>query len=135
MRFRLLAVFVLLVASCSHKGNVADRKPDDLIPEDKMIGVLVDVHLLEASLVSNSVGPLPRPQAGNPGQVNMPVVQEQIIAKKIPYYDVFKKNGVTQAQYESSLRWYTQHPDVLDKMYDAVIEQLVRRQAAVQAGK
>ena len=40
------------------------------------------------------------------------------------YESVLQKHGVTQAQFDSSLVWYTDNPNIFDKIYPAVVERL-----------
>ena len=40
------------------------------------------------------------------------------------YQSVLNKHGVTQAQFDSSLVWYTDNPQIFNKIYPHVIERL-----------
>lgn len=40
------------------------------------------------------------------------------------YAAVLEQHGVTQAQFDSSLVWYTHHPQLFDKIYPKVLKQL-----------
>jgi len=44
--------------------------------------------------------------------------------KAVYYAQVLDKHGVTQAQFDSSLVWYTAHPQLFDKIYPKVIAEL-----------
>lgn len=50
--------------------------------------------------------------------------------KDIYYAQVMEKHGVTQAQFDSSLVWYTAHPLLFDKIYPRVIKQLETEEEA-----
>jgi hypothetical protein len=43
---------------------------------------------------------------------------------EIYYAEVLEKHGVTQAQFDSSLVWYTAHPQLFDKIYPKVMAEL-----------
>jgi len=127
---------VLTLSSCGDKAQdptqkVTMEKPSDLIPEDKMILLLTDVHLLEGAIGFN----VPRPPSMMPNIMNgeqirqVPAVTDQ---KSMPYYDIFKKHGVTRLQFEESFRWYSLDTEKFNLMYDEVINELVRRQAKEQ---
>ena len=45
-------------------------------------------------------------------------------ARGIYYAQVMEKYGVTQAEFDSSLVWYTAHPQLFDKIYPKVMTQL-----------
>ena len=44
--------------------------------------------------------------------------------KAIYYSIVLSKHGITQAQFDSSLVWYTAHPQLFDKIYPRVMAEL-----------
>jgi hypothetical protein len=123
---------LLLFSSCGEKKEEVIvptiEKPADLIPEDKMIQVLADVHLLEAATSFRA----PRGVTHSPfsitaeGQTPMPVPTEQ---KTLAYYDIFAKYGYTRDQYERSNKWYMQDAAHYSAIYDEVINELTRLQA------
>ena len=49
------------------------------------------------------------------------------------YAAMLARHGVTQAQFDSSLVWYTNHPHIFDKIYPKVLKQLEAEQAAFLA--
>lgn len=50
--------------------------------------------------------------------------------KDLYYAQVLEKHGVTQAQFDSSLVWYTAHPLLFDKIYPRVLAQLEAEEEA-----
>ena len=136
-----MPVIALFLAFSSCGGNesesavVAMEEPSDLIPEDKMILVLADVHMLE-SVIGYKV-PMtnahmnPFSVSGNI-QTPPPVPQKDTTHKPLPYYDIFAKYGYTHDQYERSIEWYALDAQHYGEMYDQVINELTRRQAGLQ---
>lgn len=51
----------------------------------------------------------------------------------IYYAEVLEKHGVTQAQFDSSLVWYTAHPQLFDKIYPKVLAKLEAERTAFAA--
>lgn len=80
-----------------------------------MRAIMVDLHKTDALLFVTNL------QHGNE-EVN-----------NIYYAEVMEKHGVTQAQFDSSLVWYTAHPQLFDKIYPKVIDQLEKEEAAFLA--
>ena len=45
--------------------------------------------------------------------------------KRVLYIEsVYKKHGITQADFDSSMVWYARHPDALTKVYEKVNQRL-----------
>jgi hypothetical protein len=51
-------------------------------------------------------------------------------AKDLYYAMVLERHDITQAQFDSSLVWYTAHPQLFDKIYPKVLAQLTREREA-----
>ena len=101
----LLALgWLVLLCSCKQKAEVA---PSAILGKDKMIAVLVDIHLAEASNVSKGL---------TATQLN------ELISGK--YDDVMKKHDVTYDEFKSSFDYYLQHPDQFDDIYQEVVNRL-----------
>lgn len=54
-------------------------------------------------------------------------------AENIYYAQVLEKHGITQAQFDSSIVWYTAHPLLFDKIYPKVKDQIRAERKAYQA--
>lgn len=125
---------IVMIASCGEKTEevvVSMEQPADLIPEDKMIQVLADVHLLESAITFRGPQTASRsPFMVSPNeQAALPPAGQQ---QALPYYDIFSKYGYTRDQYQRSLRWYSLDATNYSEMYDEVINELTRRQAKEQ---
>lgn len=116
MRF-LFAVFIsLLFFSCSEKP---DRKiPEGLISEEKMVELLTDIQLIE-------------------GAVSKKILNKIDGKKESPLYyqKAFEKHNVTEDQFELSVRYYTENPEVLQAIYEDVLIELSKIKAELQKTK
>lgn len=113
----LIFSFIFLFVAC--KETAEEQIPDYVIPAEKMANVLVDVHLVEATL---NVGMGANPM--NPsfsGQPNAGHITE----------DVFKKHGISKQLYDTSFTFYSQHPQMLNEIYQTVLNELSKKQAEV----
>ncbi len=129
---RLLFIAILFLFSCSQPNKQIVKEPDDLIPQEKMANILAEVHLLEATLGIRS-SPMPQMRSHLPMEFSHDSISIAIAAnpenkKPLPYYDIFKRLGVTEKQYEESMAWYSSDPEKLNDLYDAVIVELTKRQ-------
>src|SRR4051812_49024630 len=103
---RFLILSLLFLFSCGHSTKPVSPEPDNLIPQDKMVEIVADVHLLEATLAIRSPAtkrPLNHlPQEFLRDSVS-PISVEPSKKDTLPYYNIFKRHEVTQQQYESSM--------------------------------
>ncbi|MBO7458937.1 MAG: DUF4296 domain-containing protein [Paludibacteraceae bacterium] len=101
MRWRLY-IFVLVLCAVSLVGC----RPRGILSSHEMRMLMEDLHKTDALLQIYGL------QYGN----------EE--ARQIYYAQVLEKHGITQAQFDSSLVWYTAHPQLFDKIYPKVLADL-----------
>jgi len=80
-------------------------RPRGVLSERRMREVLIDLHKAEGTLQIKGL-------ANNDRQV------------ALYYQAVLQKHGITQAQFDSSLVWYTDNPNIFDKIYPNVVKQI-----------
>ena len=113
-------MLLLVMVSCSENKSITI--PDEVLPKEKMAAVMVDLHLLEASINVTGVGP-------RNGDIDFP-------GKSIPLdIDVLKKNNITKVQFEDSFKFYTNNPQLLSEIYQLVLNDLSKMQAEVSKKK
>lgn len=110
---RITLIFAcLLFFSCSNIKTV--KIPDTVLSKQKMAQVMVDIHLLEGSMSLNGTN-ADKITPENPS----------------PNFDVLKKNNISKKQYDESFDFYSQHPALLNEVYDLVLNDLSKMQAEV----
>jgi len=83
-------------------------KPSNLLPEDKMIDILEDVHLAESKVNGLNLGSSDSSLA---------------IFKKLET-DLLKKHQVDTAAFRKSYQYYVAEPETFKAMYNKIIERL-----------
>ena len=102
----LKALFLSLIISCS--APVVEI-PKDVLAKDKMISILVDVHLAEAAISINNA--------------------QRDTSKVTEYYEfIYKNHSTTKKQFTESYDFYLAHPEILNKIYDDVLVELSKKQ-------
>ena len=97
-----LLICLFLIASCKV------RRPDAVLPESTMESLIYDYHIAKAMVDDVNF-------ADN--------------YKRAMYIEaLFNKYDVTEAQFDSSLVWYTRNTDILSKMYERVAVKLKTKQ-------
>ncbi|MEP7127867.1 MAG: DUF4296 domain-containing protein [Chitinophagales bacterium] len=111
---RIVTVFIVLIY-CSCASEV-EKAPDGILSKDKMIAVLLDVHIAESSVNSR-------------GMTNQQLNQ-RIAAK---YEDVMKKNGTTFGVFKKSFDYYLHHPEQYEEIYLEIVNQLTALEGKAKA--
>lgn len=113
---RLLFPFlfaVIALISCGEKEATIEI-PANILPKEKMVQVLTDVHLAEA-------------------EANLRTLPDSTSKEPIGFQKIFDKDSITKKQYEESLTFYIDHPVLLDSIYTQVLNELSKMQGnAVQ---
>lgn len=76
------------------------KRPKDVLPDAKMENVLYDYHIAKA--------------------MGEEVSYNESYKRLLYVESVFKKYGITQANFDSSMVWYARNPEILTKVYEKV---------------
>ena len=104
--FFILSVVLISLNGCRPKGILSSRE---------MRVVLADLHKTDAMLQT----------------VGWRIRDYEV--KDIYYAQTLARHGVSQAQFDSSLVWYTAHPQFFNKIYPKVLKDLEAEEAAYTA--
>lgn len=101
--FCLLILFVL--TNCTNR-------PKNILKQKDMVAVLVDMHRFEGVV-----------------DATRNVVEQN---EDLYYFQsILDKHGITQADFDSSLVWYTRYPNRFEKVYTRVVDQLESEKSAI----
>lgn len=104
MRLTLILISFLLV-SCA--GEEAPLPPANAIPEDRFVPVMVDVHLVEATINQKF------------GRIDDTTSSSQ------RYYEaLFEKHHITRTEFDSTFNYYKRNPRQMEKIYQQVNDSL-----------
>lgn len=104
MRLVIIAIALLLV-SCGEEE--APLPPDNAIPEDQFVPVMVDVHLIEAT-INQKFGR-----------------RDDTTSSSLRYYEaLFEKHAITRTQFDSTFNYYKRNPAQMEKIYQQVNDSL-----------
>lgn len=102
----LYAVLCMLMTGC---------RPEGILHSGEMRRVLIDLHKTEGAI-----------QAAG---IRYDAHEE----RDLYYAQVLEKHGITQAQFDSSIVWYTAHPQFFNKIYPKVLKEIEAEEAAYVA--
>jgi hypothetical protein len=108
----LLILLAFIFSGCYKVNKDIVKKPANLIPKDKMAGILTDMELIEGAAVYDQTRYL--------GYVDI----------EKSYYEVlFDHYHVTKSQIKASLNYYNSQGDEVAKIYDNVLSKLSEKQS------
>ena len=111
MKKILVFILSVLLWSCGSQENKSTTIPDNILSKEKMAQVITDIHLAEA-------------------QANLTVKPDTSLKEKPSFQKIFEKDSVTKQQYEESLSFYIDHPELLEKVYQEALNELSKMQAS-----
>jgi len=108
---RKLLLIPILFFSCDGKPDldIIPEEPAELLTQEKFTEVMVDAHLLEATL-------------------KLKLIRKPDIKKRIPsfYQQVFEKHDITESVFKANFEFYSSQKQVLIDIYDSVEVRLRR---------
>ncbi len=108
-----LASFLILVVLFSCKPKEEDTTPpENILSEEQLTTVLVDSYLAEGA-----------------SGINVKNVTGEKFDSAYSFNPA-KDNNIDKATFDSSISFYSKHPAVLKRIYEHVLEQLSKKQAA-----
>jgi hypothetical protein len=112
----LFLFFFSLVYAC--KESVDTALPENILAIDKLAPLLADMEIIEAAVVKKLVK-----------SENYDTLFSKI------YGEILLKHQVDKEQFKESYIYYLEHPQQLELLYDQVINELSKKQAAVKMDK
>ena len=104
IKYTYIVFFALCFVACNNKEK--ENIPTGILSKEKMVAVITDLHIAEAA-------------------INLNLLTADSL------YNIYEKNKITKAQYDSSFKYYTMNPDLLLKIYDEVLNEISKKQAEV----
>lgn len=99
---------LVIVSACSTQSDV----PEDLIPQDKMVSLLVEFHLLEAKIKKLDIRPMDSAKVVYSHYENL----------------IFADFNISVDQYERSFNYYIDNTVQFKDIYDTVVDTLMQRE-------
>ncbi|MEI6124407.1 MAG: DUF4296 domain-containing protein [Bacteroidota bacterium] len=115
---RTLPIFLLIFifTACSREKNV--KIPNNIIPPDKMVIILVDFHLAEAVIVDKQQ-------------------KKEDVNQWTNYYysSILLKHNITRKKFRDSMKFYTENIEEMEKIYKEVVVELSKTQSRIISKK
>ena len=116
-RFLFITLLFVLVSACAHKDK--GFMPERLLSEREIIDIMTDVQIIEADINYRKTQDR---EADNAFKDYRQLTQS--------YYDqLFEHYGITDSIFSQNMRYYSEQPDLLEKIMDSVFRRLTRMQS------
>ena len=102
----------LLAISCGDKSKSV-AIPPNVLSREKMAAVLTDIHMAEA-------------------EANLRTLPDSSSKETISFQKIFEKDSISKQQYKESLTFYINHPELLNDVYEEVLNELSKMQVGKQ---
>lgn len=112
----LIALF-FFTASCAKKKKEMVI-PDEIINSTEMAKILADIHVTEATINLRNV------DSNNVASLNASL-----------YKSVFNKHKISVEEFKKSYAFYIGNPEIFNAVYDQVITEITKMQAAEEKKK
>jgi hypothetical protein len=106
-----LPLLCFLLSACN-SDNEVKQVPAGLLSKEKMVSIMIDVHIEESKLMQQNYTP-------DSGQIAFRNRKEEIL----------KKNGVSQEDFQKSYQYYLENITEMDAIYAVVIDSLSLRES------
>ena len=96
--------------------------PERLLTEQEMIDVLTDVQIIEADINYQK-----SEERNQNEEDSVKIVPKDYIKMSREYYDqLFEHYGITDSIFRQNIKYYTERPEVLERIMDSVKSQLAK---------
>lgn len=117
-RLTFITLLFVLVTACGHRDK--GFMPERLLSEQEMISIMTDVQIIEADI--NLQKTREREREPNDSVVVMP--KDYVKLSRDYYGQLFVHYGINDSIFAQNMRYYTERPDVLERIMDSVVQRL-----------
>lgn len=117
MRYFLIFLFSALLISCTQElptDKTVEQIPERLLDEQEFTNMYYDAQLIE-SVVRLEVG-----KGADSKEVSLYL-----------YDQLFKKYGITEADFKTNIRYYASDPQKMQKIQTEVVNRLTKKEASL----
>lgn len=124
-RLSLIFILFVLATACGHKDK--GYMPERLLTEQEMIDIMTDVQIIEADINTQKSREYKLSDS-------IKIVPKDYVKLSQEYYSqLFEHYGITDSLFSQNIRYYTERPEVLERIMDSVVQRLTRKQSTSSA--
>ena len=104
---------LIVICCCLFVGFGCKKDERPTIPKEKMVNVLVDIHLIEASLLGFSD-------------------EQKDSLTQLYYGQIYEIHSISEDSFLTEMDFLKQHPKYLEETYKKILEEIDRREAELK---
>jgi deoxyadenosine/deoxycytidine kinase len=118
-----IILLFLLATACGRKEK--GFMPERLLTEQEMIDVLTDVQIIEADINYQK-----NQERDHKEEDSVKTAPKDYFKMSREYYDqLFEHYGITDSIFVQNLRYYTEQPEMLERIMDSVTNRLAKEKS------
>ena len=119
----IIILFFLLAAACGRKEK--SFMPVRLLTEQEMIDMLTDVQIIEADINYQK-----NQERDQKEEDSAKIAPKDYFKMSREYYDqLFAHYDITDSIFMQNMRYYTERPEVLERIMDSVTDRLAKEKS------
>lgn len=119
-RLSIIILCFVLATACGRKDK--GFKPSRLLNEQEMIAIMADVQVIEAEINYEKQ----KERERDPDDTTF-VAPKDYLKMSREYYDqLFEHYGITDSIFSQNMQYYTERPEVLERIMDSVTQRLMK---------
>ena len=107
-----LFILICLLFSCS---NSDEKIPENILSETKFELLLKEIHLVEATFELHKTKGM--------GKAKNELANS--------YQNIYSEYAISEEDFKTSLEYYSVNPEKLEKIYDKVLEELIKERTTI----
>lgn len=117
-RLSIIILCFVLATTCGCKDK--GFKPERLLSEQEMITLMVDLQIIEAEITFQKQ----QEREHDPNDTTAVAPKDYVKMSRDYYGQLFEHYGITDTILEQNMRYYTERPEVLERIMDSVTQRL-----------
>ena len=122
-RLSIIILLFVLATACGSRDK--GFMPERLLSEQEMVDIMTDVQIIEADINNQKMQ-----ERGNEGNDSVKTVPKDFVKLSREYYrQLFEHYGITDSIFSQNMRYYTERPEILERIMESVKQRLTQAQS------
>ena len=119
---RLPIIILCFVLATACGGRDKSFKPDRLLNEQEMIAIMADVQVIEAEINYEKQ----KERERDPDDTTFVAPKDYLKMSREYYGQLFEHYDITDSIFSQNMQYYTERPEVLERIMDSVTRRLMK---------